>query len=143
MKLARSTKPVLSTWSPFYPLSSVGDLFDAFSDGIGAAWRPSLDLTEDADKFHVEVEIPGIKREELDISLQEGVLRIAGEKKGEVKETSSHRRERYYGKFERLIALPSEVDVAKIQAVYQDGVLTLDIPKAEAVKPTKIEVKAS
>lgn len=141
MKLTRSMTPALSTWSPFYRLPAVADIFDALSDGNSSAWwSPSLDLAEDADKFTVSAEIPGMKREDLGISLQDGVLRISGEKKSESDDASTHRRERFYGKFERLIQIPSEVDASKVGAAYRDGVLTVTLPKAEAAKPKKIDV---
>lgn len=144
MKLTRYETPTLASWSPFSRLPAFRDLFDTLMPEVAAPsfWMPPLDLREDDDKLTVSVELPGLKREDFEISLQDGNLRIAGEKKSEneKKDGSTYRSERFYGRFERAISLPVDVDGSKVQAVYRDGVLTITLPKAEKAKPKKIDV---
>ena len=108
-------------------------------------WTPSLDAHEDKDKYVVAVEIPGLKKEDINVSVHDGVLTVSGERKSEkdVKEGTVHRRERFYGKFTRSVSLPAAVSSDKVGAVYKDGVLTVEIPKAEEAKPKTVEVKVS
>lgn len=144
MKLIRYQIPQAPAWSAFDRLPSVRDLFEVFSDqGNGLTWNPVLDLHEDADKFTVTVELPGMKKEDFEIAFQDGQLRISGEKKTETesKEKTTYRSERFYGRFERVIDLPSEVDGSKVDAGYKDGILSITLPKAETSKPKKIDVK--
>lgn len=144
MKLTKYDHPNLAVWSPLNRLSSVRDVFDNFWNELPAPtlWAPALDLREDEDGVTVNVELPGMKREDFEISLQDGNLRIAGEKKSstEQKEGSTYRSERFYGRFERALTLPVEVDGSKVTASYRDGVLTVSLPKAEQAKPKKIDV---
>jgi len=147
MKLKRYESPNLANWSPFQRLSSVQDAFDNFWNDLPTStfWTPALDLREDADQVVVNVELPGLNREDFDISLQDGNLRIAGEKKvqSENKEGSTYRSERFFGRFERAITLPVDVDGSKVTANYRNGVLTVTLPKAEQAKPKKIDVAVS
>jgi HSP20 family protein len=110
--------------------------------GVTRTWAPALDVSEDKNNFSVRVELPGLKREEIEVSLEEGALVIAGERKAETpgEGTEVHRRERYYGKFRRALTLPAEVVADKVQAAYKDGVLTVTLPKVEEVKPKQIVV---
>jgi len=106
------------------------------------AWGPALDLYEDKDAFTVRFELPGLKKEDIEISLHEGILTIAGERKGgdEFKDAVTHRLERSYGRFQRAVALPMAVEAEKVKAHYSDGVLTVTLPKAEEAKPRQIAV---
>ena len=90
----------------------------------------------------MQVELPGFKREDIQVSLQDGVLTISGERKEEKvsKESEVHRQERYYGKFARALTLPTAVAADKVKAAYKDGVLTVTLPKAEEAKPKQIDV---
>ncbi len=110
-----------------------------------ADWMPSLDAHEDKDKYTVTLEIPGMKKEDMHVSVHDGVLTVSGERKGgtETKDGTVHRRERYFGKFSRSVSLPSAVSADKVNAAYKDGVLTVEIPKAEEAKPKTIDVKVS
>ena len=95
--------------------------------------------------FTIKVELPGLKREEIGVSLQDGALVISGERKEEkISEgTEVHRQERFYGKFQRTLTLPTPVAADKVKAAYSDGVLTVTLPKAEEAKPKKIEVNGN
>jgi HSP20 family protein len=108
-------------------------------------WTPALDAHEDKDKYVVSTDVPGLKKEDINVSVHDGVLTVSGERKSEkdVKEGTVHRTERYYGKFSRSVSLPTAVKADKVSAVYKDGVLTVEIPKAEEAKPKTIEVKIS
>ncbi len=92
----------------------------------------------------VRADLPGLKKEEIDLSILGSTLTIKGEKKSEneVKEENYHRVERSYGLFQRSVQLPSEVDESKVEAAYKDGVLEVKLPKKEAVKGKKIAIKA-
>jgi len=109
----------------------------------GADWAPRADISETDDSFSVNVEVPGIKREDVKISLEDHVLNISGENKLEKEEKGKkfHRIERYYGSFSRSFTLPENVDEEKIEAGFKDGLLTLTIPKTEIKKPKSIEIK--
>ena len=108
-------------------------------------WSPALDAFEDKDKYTVCIEVPGLKKDDLNVTVHDGVLTISGERKTEkdVKEGTVHRTERYYGKFSRSVSLPAAVRADKVSAAYKDGVLTVEVPKAEEAKPKTIEVKVS
>jgi HSP20 family protein len=106
-------------------------------------WNPALDLYEDKDNVFVKVEVPGLKKEDIEVSIENGTLTIAGERKSEKQadDTEAHRSERFVGRFYRSVTLPSEVKTDEVKAQYQDGVLTVTLPKAEAAKPKQIEIK--
>ena len=105
---------------------------------------PALDLYQDADSFTVKAEIPGLKKEDIKLSLQDGALTLSGERRNEKNhdEKGSLRNERFFGRFERSINLPMQVDGTRVTASYEDGVLTVTLPKAEAAKPRQIEIQA-
>ena len=113
----------------------------AVSDLFGG-WTPAVDLLEDKDKLTVKAELPGFKREDLNVSVHEDNLIIAGERRceDEQKEGEFYRCERYYGKFHRSIPLPASVSTDKIDAKYRDGILTVTLPKTEKAKAKQIEV---
>ena len=108
-------------------------------------WTPALDIYEDKDKYVAKAELPGMKKEDIDVSLEGNTLTISGERKQEEekKEGDTYRSERYFGMFQRTVTLPAAVDANKIQATYKDGVLTVTVPKTEEAKPKQIEVKTS
>jgi HSP20 family protein len=108
------------------------------------AWLPSLEMYEKEDKVVVRAEIPGMKQEEIDISVEDSTLTIKGERKAEseVKDEDYYRCELSYGRFSRSIALPSKVQAEKVAASYDDGILEITLPKAPEAKPKKIAVKA-
>jgi len=107
-----------------------------------SGWTPALDVMEDKDNLIVRAELPGMKREDIDVSLHDGSLSISGERKGEEKHKDAevYRAERFYGRFQRTVTLPSPVQVDKVKAVYKDGILTITLPKTEEAKPKQIDV---
>ena len=103
-----------------------------------------MEVFEKEDKYVVKAELPGMKEEDLDVSVSEDTLTIKGERKAEteVKEEDYYCCERSYGSFFRSVALPSTVDAKKIEASYEDGVLEVSLPKAAEVKPKKVAISA-
>jgi HSP20 family protein len=108
--------------------------------GSFSHWAPALDVYQDKDQFTVVAELPGLKKEDIELSLHEGVLTISGERKQEKKNEEGYRNERFFGRFQRSVTLPASVDGTKVKATYQDGVLKVVLPKAEEAKPKQIEV---
>lgn len=109
-----------------------------------SGWVPSLDVSEDADNLMVQVELPGMRKEDIDLSLNEGVLTITGERQAE-SETNEKRyylNERFSGQFRRSVMLPKAVKAEATAATYQNGVLTVTLPKTDAAKPRRINVSA-
>jgi len=106
---------------------------------------PALNMTEEGDNFLVRAELPGVKAEDLDISVVEGRLVIRGERKigAEGKDTNYHRKEREAGFFRRTITLPTKVAADKVSAVMRNGILTVTLPKSEETKPRRIAVKSA
>lgn len=155
MNLIRWQRPALSNWSSFGRLNDLRDEIDRLFDTplaeltrasqVLSGWTPALDLSEDSDSFTVHVELPGMKKEDIDISLHDGSLSISGERKGEGKfeDAEIYRAERYVGRFQRSIHLPSPVAADRVKAQYKDGVLTITLPKTEESKPKQITVQES
>ncbi len=161
MKLVKREKeksgaltPVSRAFSPFWPMrrlqSEIDRLFeDPFAGWLSPgpplseAWLPAVDVHEDKNNVVVQAEITGMKKEEFEVYLSGDDLVIAGERKSESEEQRAgrYRAERYFGRFDRRIALPSAVDGSKIDAHYKDGVLTVTCPKTEEAKPKPIAVK--
>jgi HSP20 family protein len=108
------------------------------------AWLPPLEMYEKKDKVVVRAEIPGMKQEEVDISVEDNTLTIKGERKAEseVKDEDYSRCELSYGRFSRSVALPSKVQAEKVEASYDNGILEITLPKAPEAKPKRIAVKA-
>jgi len=125
----------------FGPLSVLNRM-DWLREELEPAFTPSLDVVEDGENIVVELEVPGLKAGDVEVSFENGELTLKGEKKLAVKEGAPvHRRERLYGAFQRSLTLPWEIQAEKITAEMKDGVLTVALPKAEASKPRKVEVK--
>ena len=138
----------LVRWKPRHLTSLPPDIDRFFEDfGFGwkhfdRAWSPSVDLSETDDKYEVAVDLPGMKKDEIQIQYRDNVLKLSGEKKHEEKtdKKNYHRAERAHGRFERSFRLPKDVKAEYIKASYKDGVLHVEIPKAEEVKPKEIAV---
>jgi HSP20 family protein len=109
---------------------------------LGAGVYPLINLTEDKDNYYVRAEMPGLKADELSISVTANNLSISGERKiaSEGENVRYHRREREAGTFSRILGLPGEVDADKVEANHVNGILTVVIPKAETAKPKQITV---
>jgi HSP20 family protein len=152
MFLTRWQAPETPAWAGFDRLSNLREEIDrlfesplaelARSSHALGSWAPALDLYEDKDHFLVRAELPGMKKEEIEISLHEGALLLTGERKREekTKHGETYREERFYGRFHRSIALPKPVAADRVTASYKYGVLTVTLPKTEEVKPKQIEV---
>jgi len=147
-------------WDPFQDLRSAQDemaqMNPTLAHALGlhgqqqgsgraatTAWAPALDISERKDAYLVTVELPGLKPEDLDITMEDGLLTIKGERQftSESSEQQYHRVERSYGAFRRAITLPAHVMAEGIQASFEDGVLQILVPKAEEAKPKRIQVR--
>ena len=137
----------------YRPVSVFSDPFDAFDRisrcfnapaGVHVGPPCEVDVREDDDHFYFVAELPGLSKDDIEVTLEDGVLTISGEKKDDREENKEgyHLRERRYGKFSRSFRLPTEVDPNKVGAHLKDGVLSVTLDKAEAIKPKTIEVKA-
>ncbi len=137
--------------SPFGELENMRRQLEKFSQEVGrgrvqSPWSgvfPLLNLTEDNDAYHIRAELPGLKAEDVDISVTGNNIAISGERKipSEDKEAKYHRREREAGRFSRMLNLPGEVDSSRVEAHLANGVLTMLVPKAEKAKLRQITVK--
>ncbi len=145
----------MSRWDPFGELTSIQNelnrLFGRTFGGEGGepsrgtAWTPPLDVAETQDRFVIRVELPGVSSDDVDISVENSVLEISGERKfytGE-NEGDFHRVERRFGNFSRSITLPPTADVERIAASFDAGILMVEVSKKEEAKPRKIQVKAT
>jgi len=137
---------LLRSWGPFREFGSgLGRLFD---DMIGerslARWSPACEIAENDGSYVVTVELPGAKREDVHLEIQDNVVSIRGEKKSEREEKNEKRHyvERSYGSFTRSFSLPANADAARIHAGFREGVLTVEIPKSEVAKPKVIDIKS-
>ena len=154
---------MLSVWDPFADLNRISREFERnfFAPRVAskygsADFAPQVDVYEDKDALVITAELPGLKREQVEISLDGDILTLRGERKLESREPAKegeakkegegrrfHRVERSYGSFVRSFQLPTNVEAEKAQAELADGVLTLRLPKKDVVKGRKIEVKAA
>lgn len=136
-------------FDPFAELRRLQDemaqLFDSSltRSAFDGGFMPALDVFEDKDNVIVKADLPGLTKDDVEITLQDDVLTLRGEKKQEkeVKEENYHRVERVYGSFNRSVSLPVAVDANKVEATFKDGVLRITLPKAEEAKPKQIKVK--
>lgn len=145
----------LTTWNPFGELDEVqnrlgsffGGTFPRFGNGNGslrlADWSPQVDITEDDKEYLFKTDLPEMKKDEIKVNVENGVLSVSGERKAEKEEKNKkfHRIERSYGTFLRSFVLPEDADGAKVSAEFKEGVLKLHLPKSPAAKPKAIEVK--
>lgn len=138
-------------WDPFSEVSSMqremdrlfGRLGNARTGDVSVAWMPRIDVKSSDNEMVVYAEIPGMKPEDVDVAVTDGILTIKGERKSDVEETKEGWliRERSYGMFERSLALPDGVEADKVTADYKDGLLEVHVPReAEALKPATVRV---
>jgi HSP20 family protein len=153
MKLIRKNRPTLFDG---FGLGRWGNLDEEFERLLGTPfaglsrpteffgeWTPALDLTHDKENFVAKIELPGMEKDDIEVSLHEGVLTISGERKAEEKKEDEGqlRTERVFGSFSRSVRLPKPVNSEKVTASYKDGILTVTAPMVEEVKPKQIDVK--
>lgn len=140
----------ISRWEPIRDLMSLqtemSRLLDAMQPGDlpngDGTWAPVLDLAEQDDSFLIEVDLPGVRPDDVEVTLDQNLLTVRGERRTSsiLTKENVRRSERRYGSFLRTISLPSHVDADGIQADFEDGVLHITVPKAEQAKPRKIKV---
>jgi HSP20 family protein len=145
----------LVRWDPFRELEDVSDRLNRMisrpalprTSGketmVVADWVPSVDVSETEGEYQIKAEIPDVKKEDVKVTVEDGVLTIQGERRQEKEEKGKkyHRVECSYGSFVRSFTLPDLVDEEKVKAEFKDGVLNLKLPKSEKAKPKAIEVK--
>lgn len=146
----------LVRWNPYGEFQSLAErmnrlmneAFRGFGEGeseLGSGWYPVVDIYEKGDDLILEAELPGLKKEDIEIRVENNLLTLRGqrEREQEVKKDGYVRTERAYGSFTRSFTLPTTVAMDKINATYRDGVLTLTLPRAEEAKPKQIPVKVA
>jgi len=155
MNIVRWQRPGLANWPEFGRLSDLRDEIDRLFESpfaeltrtsrLLSGWTPALDVYEDKDNFTVKAELPGMKKEDIEVTLHDGTLSISGERKSESKHEDAevYRAERFFGRFQRTVALPTSVAADKVKASYKDGVLTITLPKTEDAKPKYIDVSVN
>ena len=156
--MGEEKESAVTRWEPFRELeewepslsrfpSRLGRLFEDFERGWPALRqglaRPAMDISEDDAHFTVAIELPGVKKEDVTVEVVEGRLTVRGEKKSEREEKKERARfcERSFGAFSRSFRLPADADDSHVSAKYEDGVLTLEIPKKEEAKPKTINIR--
>jgi HSP20 family protein len=135
------TTAYLANREPFFRM--LDSVFNTEAQGEETrAWVPPVDIQETGDAYLFHAELPGLTKEDIHITLENNVLRLSGERKFEkdVKKESFHRVERTYGTFTRTFTMPTQVDSQKVAAAFENGVLTVTVPKAEQAKPRRIEI---
>lgn len=145
----------LVRWEPFRNAAGLQERINRMFDDVFSAnqpsemdesaigaWTPSSDIYETNDAIVIEAELPGLKKDDVNVEINDNVLSIKGERKEEDEKNDDnyYRRERFIGKFHRAFTLPMDVDTEKISAKFKDGVLHLEVPKPEEKKPKKINV---
>ena len=144
----------LVRWNPWREVSTLHNRFNRFVDDpffrIGrldenanpGLWNPAVDLYEKDDHYVIKAELPGVDKDDIKVDLKDRVLTLSGERAydNEVKEENYYRRERSYGKFQRVFTLPADVDSDKISAEFKEGVLRVEVPKPEEKKPKQVTI---
>ena len=143
-------RPTTDLWDPFSSLAEIREemnrMFDTSLRRQGGpfdgAFSPAIDVVEEQDNFLVKVDLPGLSKDDVSVTIQDNFLTIKGERKydAEKKDSNYYHRERVYGSFTRTIELPAHVDAGKIQATFRNGVLHVTLPKTEEAKPKEIKV---
>ncbi len=150
----------LVKWSPkSRQVSQIRDALDDFvrevfadfpspwfrAGALDGEWLPPMDVVEEEGRYVVHLDLPGMRREDVKVSMESNTLTLTGERRhqAETKDGGFRRFERSYGTFTRTIALPNTIDAKRIEATYKDGVLTVSLPKSEDARPKAIEVKVN
>ncbi len=135
----------LRSWNSFDRIYREFFNEDSNLDRSSTNWTPSVDISEDDNKYSVSADLPGVDKKNVHINVKENVLTVTGERTVENSADSAnyHRRERLSGTFKRCFRLPELVIEDKISAKFKNGILTIDLPKAEIAKPKEIEIKVA
>ncbi len=147
----------LTRWDPFKELEELRNRFStAFTRAAAqpasgkesmtvAEWSPLVDITEDDKEYLIKAELPEVKKDDVKVTVEQGVLTITGERKFEKEEKSTkyHRIERSYGSFVRSFSVPDDSDPSKVVAEFKDGILKVHLTKSEQARPRQVEVKVS
>jgi HSP20 family protein len=147
---------LINTWNPIREMEALQNhLLRAFHQNTHPSagsdsrqslttteWTPTVDISEDANQYLIKAELPEVKREDVKVTVENGVLTLKGERlfEKDEKDTKYHRIERSYGSFMRSFTMPDDADADKVTAEFKDGVLHVKLPKSEAKKPRQIEV---
>jgi HSP20 family protein len=134
-------------WNPF---PEMDDFFKSYHRALSrhqpheglmtTDWAPSVDITESEKEFLIKVELPEVRKEDIEVDVRDGVMTISGERKQETRDDKAHRIERFYGSFARSFTLPDSVRDGDIEAEHRDGMLYLHLPKSEPEQPKKVKV---
>jgi len=155
MNMIRWHRPELANWLGVGRLTSLRDEIDrlfeqpltdlARTSRLLSGWTPAVDLYEDKDNVYVKAELPGMKKEDIEVSFHNGTLSLSGERKSEGKHEDAevYRSERFFGRFQRTVTLPTPVAADNVKAQYKDGILIITLPKTEEAKPKHIDVHVS
>src|SRR3954471_20955871 len=153
--MIRWQRPSLANWPGAGRLTNLRDEIDrlfeeplaqlARTTNLLSGWTPAIDLYEDKDNVFVKAELPGMKKEDIEDSFHNGTLSLSGERKSEGKKEDSevYRSERFFGRFQRTVTLPTPVAADKVKAQYKDGILTITPPKTEEAKAKHIDEQVS
>lgn len=131
--------PSVLDWTPF----RLGSLLPEEENITCAEWAPLVDIAEDDKEYLIKLELPEVQKDDVKVTVENGTLTIAGERKSEKEEKGRkfHRVERYYGRFERSFTLPDDAATEQVKAEFKDGVLRVHLAKSEKAHPKAIEVK--
>ena len=147
----------ITRWDPFRELEDMSTRLNRLfaqpgtrllgdgGDTALAGWTPAIDVQETDGEYLVKADLPDLKKEDVHVQIADGMLSVSGERQQEKEEKGKrfHRVERAYGRFERQVSLPAEVDPKKVSAAFKDGVLSVHLPKSPTARPQSIEVKVS
>lgn len=141
-------------WAPFTSMTSLQDRINRIFDDVVRSkdveddmnlytWKPAVDIYDDKDSLVITAELPGVDKKDVSVEIKDNIVSIKGErlKDKEINEENYYRKERSYGSFYRAFTLPSAVNSDKINAVFKDGMLKVEIPKSEEDKPKQVSVK--
>lgn len=134
-------------WDPFQDFGDISkhfeNLFGVAPRSVQKPWVPLVDVSEDDKEYVITAEVPEVKKDDLNVTVEDGVLVLSGERKFETEQKNKryHRVERAYGSFSRSFTVPEDADGSKVVATFKDGVLRVSLPKSEAAKPKSIDVK--
>ncbi|HVS63506.1 MAG TPA: Hsp20/alpha crystallin family protein [Thermoanaerobaculia bacterium] len=137
-----STSPIPNVWEQFFDDSFFGPSWLRGRTDQRSGWFPSVDLSQTTDRFLIKVDLPGLKKDDIELTVENQTLTVTGERRFDSTEEGEtfNRIERSYGKFSRTFQLPSNVNSGKVKAAFADGVLTITIPKNEEAKSRKISI---